>query len=130
MKAPARILAALLAAVAWARVGSLLEQAPAAASNTRNPFESDERARRAGEKLYRRECASCHGLTREGIGKAPPLNAFTLSGASAGAVFWVLRNGSLQRGMPSFAHLPEAQRWQIITYLRGEARAKTSAVPR
>jgi len=24
----------------------------------------------------------------------------------------------LHRGMPSFAHLPEPQRWQIITFLR------------
>ena len=38
--------------------------------------------------------------------------------ASPGALFWVLRNGSLKRGMLSFAHLPEAQRWQIITYLK------------
>jgi len=30
----------------------------------------------------------------------------------------VLRNGSLRHGMPSFAHLPEQQRWQIVTYLK------------
>ena len=38
--------------------------------------------------------------------------------ASAGALFWILKNGSLRHGMPSFAHLPEPERWQIITYLR------------
>jgi hypothetical protein len=38
--------------------------------------------------------------------------------ASPGTLFWVLRNGSLRRGMPSFAHLPEPARWQIITFLQ------------
>jgi len=50
--------------------------------------------------------------------KAPPLNQADVQAAPAGALFWVLRNGSLKRGMPSFAHLPEAQRWQIVTYLK------------
>jgi len=31
---------------------------------------------------------------------------------------WVLKNGSIYQGMPSFAHLPEPQRWEIITFLR------------
>jgi len=52
------------------------------------------------------------------MGKAPPLNQAEVREASPGALFWVLRNGSLKRGMPSFAHLPDAQRWQIITYLK------------
>jgi hypothetical protein len=37
--------------------------------------------------------------------------------APAGALFWSLANGSLNHGMPSFAHLPEPQRWQIVTFL-------------
>jgi hypothetical protein len=31
---------------------------------------------------------------------------------------------SLRRGMPSFAHLPESQRWQIITFLREMASSR------
>jgi mono/diheme cytochrome c family protein len=122
MKASICVLTGLFLAVAWARVGSLLQQAPAAAASLKNPLEGDARARRAGAKLYVRECAACHGLEREGAATAPPLSAAAVSGAPAGALFWVLRNGSLKRGMPSFAHLPEPQRWQIITYLRGEDR--------
>ena len=38
--------------------------------------------------------------------------------STIGALFWALRNGSLNKGMPSFAHLPNPQRWQIITFLR------------
>ncbi len=118
MRASICIFATLLLAHGWAGVGSLLQQAPPSAAGLENPLGNDSRARRAGAKLYQRECAACHGRQREGIGKAPPLGAPAVSGAPAGALFWVLRNGSLRPGMPSFAHLPEAQRWQIIAYLR------------
>ena len=98
--------------------GTLVRTAPARASERRNPLEGDGQAERAGAKLYARECATCHGINREGRRNAPSLNRPEIHGAASGALFWVLRNGSLHRGMPSFAHLPEAQRWQIITFLR------------
>ena len=110
----------LLAAmgIAAAGGGALVQSAPAIAAKLQNPLESDEHAPRAGAKLYARECASCHGVNREGRRNAPSLNRPAVQAAAPGTLFWVLRNGSLHRGMPSFAHLPEAQRWQIITYLR------------
>jgi mono/diheme cytochrome c family protein len=98
--------------------GSVLQEAPPKAANMSNPFEDDEQARRAGAKLFARECAACHGANREGRGKAPSLNRPEVLQAPPGALFWVLQNGSLHGGMPSFAHLPEPQRWQIITFLR------------
>lgn len=100
--------------------GDLLSRAPAKFNRMASPYGDDEKAVRAGAKLYRRECASCHG--ESGIDKAPRLDSRYVRGAAPGALFWVLRNGSLGRGMPSFAHLPEAQRWQIIAYLRSEAK--------
>jgi mono/diheme cytochrome c family protein len=107
-----------LLTVAGARVGTLLQQAPSKAAALSNPLEGQQRAQRAGAKLFARECAPCHGPDGKGIGKAPPLARADVHDASAGVLFWVLRNGSLKRGMPSFAHLPEPQRWQIVTYLR------------
>jgi mono/diheme cytochrome c family protein len=108
----------LLAAVGLAREGSLIQQAPAETAASGNPLAGQERARRAGAKLFARECASCHGANGAGgLGKAPPLRQKEVYEAAPGALFWVLRNGSLPRGMPSFAHLPEVQRWQIITWL-------------
>ncbi len=98
--------------------GSLVQQAPAKALGASNPLEGSTNAIRAGAKMFDRECSACHGRQAQGIGKAPPLTSTDVSTAPAGALFWVLRNGSLHRGMPSFAHLPEPQRWQIITYLK------------
>ena len=100
---------------------SLVGRAPSGAAEKRNPFEGNEYAQRAGAKLYAHHCASCHGQNRESGKKAPPLIQLEVQKVSSGKVFWVLRNGSLHRGMPSFAHLPEAQRWQIVTYLQNTA---------
>lgn len=49
------------------------------------------------------------------------LRSSEVRSANPAALLWVLRNGSLRRGMPSFAHLSEARRWQIITYLKSLA---------
>ncbi len=98
--------------------GDLLQRVPAATAKLRNPFAGSEPDRRAGAKLFHQECAACHGREAKGIGKAPPLNSPQVRQAKPGALFWILRNGSLRRGMPSFAHLPEEERWQIVTYLK------------
>jgi mono/diheme cytochrome c family protein len=87
-----------------------------------NPLEGSRRASRAGAKLFARDCAACHGTNREGRGRAPSLRQAEVYQAPPGALFWVLRNGSLLHGMPSFAHLPEQQRWQIITFLQEAGR--------
>ena len=108
----------LLAATGLVRAATLLQEAPPRTASRNNPFEGREDARRAGAKLFARECASCHGENGAGgLGKAPPLRHAGVYRAAPGALFWVLRNGSLYHGMPSFAHLPEPQRWQIITWL-------------
>ena len=113
---------ALVLMLVWsglaAASGSLMQKVPPKAASMSNPLLGQENARRAGAKLYARDCAACHGPAGEGIGKAPPLDRTAIHQARPGALFWVLRNGSLGRGMPSFAYLPEAQRWQIVTYLR------------
>ena len=97
---------------------SLLKRVPAKAKARINPMADSPDASRAGRKLFVRECGGCHGPNGEGIGKAPALVSAPLSGLSDGTLFWVLRNGSLWRGMPSFAHLPEPERWQIVTYVQ------------
>lgn len=113
-------LSCLLFASAWARNVSPLEQAPVKFAKKMNPMQGSESTRRAGAKLYAHECASCHGSEGQGGEKAPPLKRAEVYQAAPGTLFWVLENGSLHRGMPSFAHLPEPQRWQIISYLQSQ----------
>lgn len=98
--------------------GGPVKQAPLAAIQRQNPYEGQQDAQIAGAKLYQRECAACHGAAALGVGKALPLASPVVRDAPPGALFWVLRNGSIWRGMPSFSHLPEQQRWQIVTYLK------------
>jgi mono/diheme cytochrome c family protein len=107
----------LVGSLAWA--ATPIRRAPSATATLSNPVDGNERAQRAGAKLYARECAACHGMKRQGLGKAPALNRAEVYQAAPGTLFWVLRNGSIWHGMPSFAHLPEEQRWQIISFLRG-----------
>lgn len=109
----------LLTTAAWAGEGSPIQQAPSGLAALVNPFQGSVQAQRAGKKLFASQCAACHGSNRQGIGKAPPLDGPGVYQAAPGALFWVLRNGFLKRGMPSFAHLPEARRWQIIAFLQG-----------
>ncbi|HXN22460.1 MAG TPA: hypothetical protein VOA41_06930 [Candidatus Dormibacteraeota bacterium] len=35
-----------------------------------------------------------------------------------GDLFWFLTKGELRAGVPSWSRLPEAQRWQIVSYLK------------
>jgi mono/diheme cytochrome c family protein len=111
-------LALLSFVMAGERRGSLVQETPRKFVQLRNPYEGDSAAVKAGGKLFDRECAACHGKDAQGIGKAPPLVLPHVYRAAPGALFWVLRNGSLKRGMPSYAHLPEQQRWQIVSYLK------------
>jgi mono/diheme cytochrome c family protein len=109
---------ALLAARSCVFAEAPLDRTPAKFRGRVNPYEKKAGARAAGEKLFQRECAECHGVGATGLRKAPPLTIVAVTNAPPGAIFWVLRNGSLYRGMPSFAHIPEPQKWQIVTYLR------------
>lgn len=94
-----------------------LDRAPKELDRSENPYGGPANAK-AGAKLYRRECSACHGQHGEGSGWAPALNTSRVQKAPPGSLIWVLRNGSIWEGMPSFSHLPEPQMWQIITYLK------------
>jgi mono/diheme cytochrome c family protein len=95
-----------------------LAQVPDEAGARTNPMEHDPDAVAAGKKLYERHCASCHGALGENGRKGPGLRAPEVQTASAGALFWVITNGSVRAGMPVWSKLPEPQRWQITTYVK------------
>jgi mono/diheme cytochrome c family protein len=73
----------------------------------------------AGALIYRDHCAQCHRSDALGDGrKKPALRSDSLKSATDGDLEWFLRQGDLRHGMPSWSSLPEAQRWQIVAYLR------------
>ena len=95
-----------------------IAKAPEKARSQRNPFENDPDAIAAGSKLFAQHCAECHGNMAEGGKKGPSLREEEVQGAAPGALFWVLTNGVVRRGMPVWSKLPEPQRWQIVSFLK------------
>ncbi len=83
-----------------------------------NPLAGDTEAVAAGGKLFRQHCAACHGEDANGRGRKPSLRSEHVRDATEGELQWLLTNGSLKNGMPSWSRLPEAQRWQIVSYLK------------
>jgi mono/diheme cytochrome c family protein len=101
-----------------ASVYAELAKAPAKAAARHNPLESDPDAEAAGGKLFARHCAECHGDTADGGKKGPSLRADEVQNATPGALFWLLTNGVVRRGMPVWSKLPEPQRWQLVSYVK------------
>jgi len=95
-----------------------LTKAPRKAAARPNLLATDPEAAAAGAKLFDLHCAECHGATAEGGKKAPSLRAPAVQQASPGAIFWLLTNGVVRRGMPVWSKLPEPQRWQLVSYIK------------
>ena len=84
-----------------------------------NPFATHADSVAAGALLYKDHCAQCHRSDASGDGrKKPSLRTERIKSATDGDLEWFLRQGDLRRGMPSWSSLPEAQRWQVVSYLR------------
>jgi mono/diheme cytochrome c family protein len=98
------------------KYGSGLAGAPVSARARVNPYEGKPEAVRAGRKLFERYCEECHGAGANR--KAPALDSGKIEMAPPGDVFWIMTNGDLRAGMPSWSRLPEAQRWQIVSYIK------------
>lgn len=98
-----------------------LGRVPAKARSRGNPLTTSSTATIAGNKLFQQHCTECHGADAAGARKGPSLRAPEVQQASDGSLFWVLSNGVVRRGMPDWSKLPEAQRWQIVSYLKSFA---------
>ncbi|HYX70462.1 MAG TPA: cytochrome c [Terriglobales bacterium] len=91
---------------------------PERARTRNNPLASDPQAAAAGAKLFARHCAQCHGDDATGRPGRPNLHSMRVRASTPGELEWLLTNGSLRNGMPSWSRLPEPQRWQLVTYLK------------
>ncbi|HKW67145.1 MAG TPA: c-type cytochrome [Terriglobales bacterium] len=94
-------------------------EAPADAAAKPNPEAKNPDAQANGRKLYMRTCVGCH--QEDGSGKdtgAANLRSLEVQAQSDGALFWKITNGNSEAGMPSFASLPETDRWDVVTFVR------------
>jgi mono/diheme cytochrome c family protein len=103
-----------------------IAKAPDKARARRNPLEKDPDAVAAGANLFEQHCSECHGDAAEGGRKGPSLLAPEVQNSEPGAIFWILTNGVVRRGMPVWSKLPEPQRWQLVSFIKslGVASAK------
>ena len=97
------------------------------------PFGASEEAFETGAKVYRRECAGCHGVPGQDVAfakwmypRAPQLwkkhakgNVVGVSDDEAGETYWKVKNGIRLTGMPAYQHvLSESEMWDVSLLLK------------
>ena len=99
--------------------------APAEEAQKKNPVAADKSSLAAGEKIYLKRCASCHGKTGNGDGPdavdlgihPAKFSEPALRNESDGALFWKVTVG--RKPMPDYGRkLSPNDRWNVINYLR------------
>jgi len=99
--------------------GSWMTRVPAKDHDKPNPFQGQTTAIEAGRNVFLEHCAKCHGEEAQGTKKRPTLRSERVQQqATAGDLHWLLVNGNMKKGMPSWAKLPDPQLWQLVSYLK------------
>jgi len=113
-------MAALLSLGAFAAAdGAWLKSVPVRDHDRTNPYHGQPDAIAAGQRIFADRCSKCHGADAQGTKKRPPLRSSRVQQeASEGDLHWLLVNGNMKKGMPSWAKLPDQQIWQVITYVK------------
>ena len=120
----------LAAAVLTAGIAVRAQGNPEAAK-LQNPTPASAESLAAGQQLYRRHCASCHGANAEGgagndlIPAAPDLTDKEWThGSSDGEIFTVIKNGvPPDLNMVPFAdQITDPDIWHIVNYVKSLAR--------
>jgi glucose/arabinose dehydrogenase/mono/diheme cytochrome c family protein len=124
------VLTASATVIALEAQNAPFHNAPAGAQKLQNPYSGQGQATQAGKVAYGYTCATCHGANGEGTGNVPPLAHGAVQNAPEGAVFWYITRGDIGNGMPSWASLPEDERWQIVSYLKTLNDAPSGSSPR
>jgi mono/diheme cytochrome c family protein len=108
------------------------KKAPAKFLKMNNPLPPDAANLEAGADLFHKKakpiaCKVCHGVKGDGTGDAdfastPPARIFTckktMEALPDGQLFWIIKKGSKNTSMFSFASLSDDQVWQLIHYIR------------
>ena len=99
--------------------GAWLAKVPARDRDKMNPYNDNAQAVQAGEHVFHEHCAQCHGPDARGTKKRPSLRSQRVQQvATEGDLHWLVTNGSMKYGMPSWSKLGDPQIWQVITYVR------------
>jgi mono/diheme cytochrome c family protein len=99
--------------------GAWLARVPASDHQKTNPYEGKPDAIAAGRNVFEEHCSKCHGQNAEGVKKRPSLRSQRIQQqATDGDLHWLLVNGSMKKGMPPWAKLPDPQLWKLVTYLK------------
>jgi mono/diheme cytochrome c family protein len=106
--------------------GAWLKKVPAREQDRTNPYHGQSDAIAAGHRIYVEHCLPCHGEEGEGTKKHPPLRSDRVQNqATEGELHWLVLNGSMKKGMPSWAKLPDQQLWQVITYVKSLGKSES-----
>jgi len=105
--------------------------APKEIKNKISPLRKEPRNLKKGKVLYRlkarKACKYCHGMEGKGDGSmadlmdTPPRNLTCknyMNKITDGELFWVIKEGIVEGGMPSYNHLSNKKIWQLIQYIR------------
>lgn len=93
------------------------------AIDIKNTVAAKETYELAGQRLYQRNCMSCHGMERKGSGNFPSLISIEKK-YSAGAFDTLLQSG--RRMMPAFKQLNDRERQAIASYILNIQSQKSS----
>lgn len=98
---------------------------PAPSAARKNPIAATQESIRAGQKIYSKTCAMCHGKGGDADGPAvvelnihpAKLSDPNLGTEPDGSLFWKITTG--KKPMPAFGkRLSETDRWNLVNYVR------------
>jgi mono/diheme cytochrome c family protein len=98
---------------------------PAASAAKKNPIAPTQDSIAAGQKIYSKTCAMCHGKGGDADGPAvielnihpAKLSDPKLATESDGALFWKITTG--KKPMPTYGkRFSETDRWNLVNYVR------------
>jgi len=105
------------------------------AAKQKNPVAADAASVAAGQQVFEKNCANCHGKTGVGDGKmGAELNPKPSNladgdwkhGSTDGEIFTVVKDGVKGTGMKGFnSKLTPHQIWDVVNYVRSLSPAKS-----
>lgn len=99
--------------------GAWLLRVPERDHKKTNPYRGQQDAIAAGQRVFADHCSQCHGQNAGGTKKRPSLRSQRVQEeATEGDLHWLLVNGNMWKGMPSWSKLGDPQIWQVIAYVK------------